>query len=106
MDTTVYPPDADLLRALVPLVPATTLQATLNELGFGSVPHHRLLEHALVSILQTVPSLRTRLLDQVQVTLEQAAAMLRTTPSALRRLVQNQLIPMPSAGNGALQRQV
>jgi len=38
-DTTLYPTDADLLHALVPLVPMVTIQATLDELGLGSVPH-------------------------------------------------------------------
>ena len=106
MDTTLYPTDADLVHALVPLVPAVTLQATLDELGLGSVLHNRLLEDAIVSIVQAVPALRTRLLDQVHVTLEQAAAMLRITPSTLKHLVQTEIIPVSSSGNAAPQRQV
>ena len=106
MDTTLYPTDADLLHALVPLVHAVTIQATLDELGLGSVPHNRLLEDALVSIIQAVPALRTRLLDQVHVTLDQAAAMLRITPSTLKHLVQTEIIPVSSSGNAAPQRQV
>ena len=106
MDTTLYPTDADLLHALVPLVPAATLQATLDELGLGSVPHNRLLEDALVSIVQAVPALRTRLLGQVHLTLDQAAAMLRITPSTLKQLVQTEIIPVSSSGNAAPQRQV
>ena len=98
MDTTLYPTDADLLHALVPLVPAVTIQATLDELGLGSVPHNRLLEDALVSIIQAVPALRTRLLGQVHVTLDQAAAMLRITPSTLKHLVQTEIIPVSSSG--------
>ena len=103
MDTTLYPTDADLLHALVPLVPAGTIQATLDELGLGSVPHNRLLEDALVSIIQAVPALRTRLLGQVHVTLDQAAAMLRITPSTLKHLVQTEV---SSSGGAAPQRQV
>ena len=106
MDTTLYPTDADLLHALVPLVPMVTIQATLDELGLGSVPHNRLLEDALVSIVQAVPALRTRLLDQVHVTLDQAAAMLRITPSTLKHLVQTEIIPVSSSGNAAPQRPV
>ena len=106
MDTTLYPTDADLLHALVPLVPAATLQATLDELGLGSVPHNRLLEDALVNIVQAVPPLRTRLLGQMHLTLDQAAAMLRITPSTLKHLVQTEIIPVSSSGNAAPQRQV
>jgi superfamily II RNA helicase len=106
MDTTVYPTDADLLHALVPLVPAATLQATLDEIGLGSVPHNRLLEEALVSILQTVPTLRMRLLGQLHVTLDQVAAMLRITPSTLGHLVRAQVITVSSFGSGAAQRQL
>ena len=106
MDTTVYPTDTDLLHVLVPLVPAGTLQATLDELGLGSVPHNRLLQDALVRIMQTVPSLQTRLLGPLHVTLEQAAAMLRTTPATMRRLVQAAIIPLEPSGNGTVPGQV
>ena len=105
MDTTLYPTDADLLHALVPLVHAVTIQATLDELGLGSVPHNRLLEDALVSIIQAVPALRTRLLGQVHVTLDQAAAMLYHA-FYLKHLVQTEIIPVSSSGNAAPQRQV
>jgi superfamily II RNA helicase len=96
MDTTLYPTDADLLRALVPLVPPATLQAILDELGLGSVPHNRLLEEALVSIVEAVPALRARLLGQVHLTFDQAAVMLHTTPSTLKRLVQAEVLPASS----------
>jgi superfamily II RNA helicase len=99
MDAILYPTDTDLLRALVSLVPPATLQAMLDELGLGSVPHNRLLQDALVSILEAVPVLRTRLLGQVHLTLDHAAAMLRTTPSTLRRLVQTEVLPVASSGN-------
>jgi superfamily II RNA helicase len=97
MDATLYPTDADLLRALIPLVPSATLQATLDELGLGSVPHNRLLEDALVGIVQAVPVLRTRLLGQVYLTLDQAATLLRTPPADLKRLVQTEVLPIHSA---------
>src|SRR5919108_5850293 len=106
MDTTLYPTDADLLRALMPLVPAATLRATLEELGLGSVPHHRLLEEALIGILQAVPALRTRLLGQVHLTLDQAAAMLRIPPSTLKRLVQAEIVSVSSDGNASPHRHV
>ena len=105
MDATLCPTDADLLRALVPLVPATTLQAMLDELGLGSVPHNRLLEEALVSIVEAVPVLRTRLLGQVHLTFERAAALLQTTPSTLKRLVQTGVLPLSSSENTPLHRQ-
>jgi superfamily II RNA helicase len=106
MDATLYLTDADLLRALLPLVPPATLQATLDELGLGSVPHNRLLEDALVSIVQAVPALRMRLLGRVHLTLDQAAVLLRTTPSTLKRLVQSKVLTVFSSGNGSLLPQV
>src|ERR671922_1102029 len=106
MDTTLYPTDADLLRALMPLVPAATLRATLEELGLGSVTHHRLLEEAFISILQAVPVLRTRLLSQVHLTLDQAAVILRLPPSTLKRLVQTEVVPVSPLGNAPPHRQV
>jgi superfamily II RNA helicase len=106
MDATLYPTDVDLLRTLIPQVPPAILQATLAELGLGSVPRNRLLEDALVSIVQAVPALRTRLFGQVHLTLEQAAALLRTTPSALKRLVQTEVLPVYSPGNGTPTRPV
>ena len=106
MDATLYPTDVDLLRALVPLLPPATLQATLDELGLGSVPHNRLLEEAFISILQAVPALRTRLLGQVHLTLDQAAAILHTTPSTLKRLVQTEILPVYASGNAPPEHQV
>jgi superfamily II RNA helicase len=106
MDATLYPTDADLLRELVPLVPPATLQATLDELGLGSVPHNRLLEEAFIHILQAVPVLRTRLLGHVHLTLDQAAAILRITPSTLKHLVQTEIVPVASPGNAAPHRRM
>src|SRR5919108_3346757 len=106
MDATLYPTDAELLRALLPLVPAATMRATLDNLGLGSVPHNRLLEEALIGILQGVPALRTRLLGQVHLTPDQAAAMLRIPPSTLKRLVQAEIVPVSSDGNASPHRQV
>src|SRR5919108_2964002 len=106
MDATLYPTDAELLRALLPLVPAATMRATLDNLGLGSVPHNRLLEEACISILQGVPALRTRLLGHVHLTPDQAAAMLRIPPSTLKRLVQAEIVPVSSDGNAAPHRQV
>ncbi len=97
MDATLYPTDADLLRALIPLVPSATLQAMLDDLGLGSVPHNRLLEDALVGIVQAVPVLQTRLLGQVRLTLDQAAALLRITSPDLKRLVQTEVLPIQSS---------
>ena len=98
MDTIVYPTDTDLLRALIPLVPAATIQATLAELGLGSVPHNRLLDDAVVSILEAIPVLRSRLLGQVCLTLDQVATVLRISPSTLRQLVQTEVVPISSSG--------
>jgi superfamily II DNA/RNA helicase len=106
MDTTLYPTTSDLLRALVSSVPPATLQAMLNELGLGSVPHNRLLEDALVSILKAVPVLQRHLLGQVYLTLDQAAALLRTTPSNLQRLVQTEVVSGSGAVNTPANRQV
>src|SRR5919108_6015718 len=99
MDATLYPTDAELLRALLHLVPPATMRATLDDLGLGSVPHNRLLEEACISMLQGVPALRTRLLSQVHLTLDQAAATLRIPPSTLKRLVQTGIVPVSCAGN-------
>ncbi|HEX9870604.1 MAG TPA: DEAD/DEAH box helicase, partial [Candidatus Tectomicrobia bacterium] len=106
MDTTVYPTKSDLLRALVSLVPPATLQAMLDELGLGSVPHNRLLEDACVSIVEAVPVLQTRLLGQVLLTLDQAAAMLRTTPAILKPLVPTEVVSDSAAANTSANRQV
>jgi superfamily II RNA helicase len=106
MDATLYPTNADLLRALVSLVPPATLQAMLDELGLGSVPHNRLLEEALVSILEAVPMLRRRLLGQVHLRLDQVAAMLRTTPSTLQHLVPTEALSGSSAENAAANRRM
>jgi superfamily II RNA helicase len=94
MDATLYPTEADLLHALIPLVPPATFQALLDELGLGSVPRHRLLEEALVSIVQAVPALRSRLFGQVHLTIEQAAGLLRTQPSTLKHLVKAAVLPV------------
>jgi superfamily II RNA helicase len=83
MDATLHPTDADLLRALLPLVPAAHLATLLDELGFGSVPPSRALEEALIGVLQAVPTVRQRLLAPVRVPLDRAAALLRVSPSAL-----------------------
>src|SRR5262245_27601224 len=96
MDATVCPTEADLLRALIPLVPPATIQATLDELGLSSVPRNRLLEDALVSIIEAVPVLQTRLFGQVRLTVDQAAAMLHTTPSTLRLSMQTEVSPVCS----------
>jgi superfamily II RNA helicase len=106
MDATLYPTDAELLRALLHLVPPATMRAALDDLGLGSIPHNRLLEEACISILQGVPALRTRLLGQVHLTLEQAAATLRIPPSTLKRLVQTEIVPVSSAENASPHRQV
>ncbi len=106
MDTTLYPTNSDLLRTLVSLVPPATLQAMLDELGLGSVPHNRLLEDAFVSIVQALPVLQARLLGQVHLTLDQAAAMLRTTPSTLTRLVQTEVGSSSRTPNTLANRQV
>lgn len=106
MDTILYPTDTDLLRALIPLVPPATIQATLAELGLGSVPHHRLLDEAVVSILEAIPVLRSRLLGQVFLTLDQVAAVLHISPATLRQLVQTEVLPISSSGNSAPARQV
>ncbi len=85
--------DLDLLRALLPLVPPTILRAVLDEIGFGSVPRTRLLEEALLAVLQAAPGLRERLLAQVHVTLDQAAALLQTTQPQLAPLIKADPLP-------------
>src|SRR5688572_22076877 len=101
MDATVYPTEVELLHALLPLVPPTTLQSVLDDIGLGSVPHHRLLEEALASTVQVVPTLCTRLFRQVHLTIEQAADLLRTTPSTLTQLVQANVLPAHPPEQGA-----
>jgi superfamily II RNA helicase len=106
MDATLYPTDTDLLRALLSLVPPAIMRATLDDLGLGSVPHNRLLEDALVNIFQAVPALRTRLLGEMHLTLEQAAAMLRIPLSILQRLAHTEVLAFFPSGNSEAQRQV
>ena len=101
MDTSVYPSEADLLHALIPQVPPATLQSVLNDLGLGSVPRHRLLEDALVGIVQAIPALRTRLLAQVYLSIEQTADLLRITPSAVKQLVQQAVLPVYAHDKGS-----
>lgn len=83
MDATLRPTDADLLRALLPLVPSASLHPLLNELGLGSVPRNRLLDEALIAILQAVPTLRTRLIGQIFLTVDQTATLLGVSRSTL-----------------------
>jgi superfamily II RNA helicase len=97
MDATLYSTDADLLRALIPLIPPSSLRTVLAELGLGSIPHNRLLDEALVSILQAVPALRRRLFGQVQIPLDQAAMLLGTTRAKLGPLFTNGILPVPLA---------
>jgi superfamily II RNA helicase len=99
MDATLCSTDADLLRALLPLVPPANLHSLLNELGLGSVPRHRLLEEALIGILQAVPALRTRLFRAVSVPLEQAAALLGVPRAALAPLLKS--VGLPGSAGGA-----
>ena len=106
MDVAIYPTEVDLLRALIPLVPPAILQSVLDDIGLGSVPHHRLLEEALVSIVQGVPPLRTRLFGQVHLGIEQAAGLLHTTPSALKQLLKANTVPTPAPEPGAPARPV
>ena len=101
MDVAIYPTEVDLLRALIPLVPPAILQSVLDDIGLGSVPHHRLLEEALVSIVQAVPPLRRRLFGQVHLGIEQAAGLLHTTPSALKQLLKANTVPTPAPEPGA-----
>ena len=101
MDATTYPTEADLLHALIALVPPAILQPVLDDIGLGSVPHHRLLEEALVSIVQAVPPLRTRLFGQVHLSIEHAADLLHTTPSTLKRLLKTAALPAPAPEQGA-----
>jgi superfamily II RNA helicase len=101
MDATLYPTDVDVLRALIPLIPPASLHAVLDELGFGSVPRNRLLEEALISIVQAVPALGVRLLGQVRLTLDQTAALLHTTRAVLAQMVKTGLLPMLPASDGA-----
>jgi superfamily II RNA helicase len=106
MDTTLHPTEADLLRALIPQVPPATLQVFLSDLGLGSVPRHRLLEEALVSIVQSVPALRSRLLAQVHLSFEQAAELLHITPSTVGQLVRQALLPTHQPDNGSSRPQI
>jgi superfamily II RNA helicase len=106
MDGTLYPTDADLLRALIPLVSPATLQAALDDIGLGSVPRNRLLDEALVSIVLAVPALRTRLLGQLYLTLDQAAAILRTTPATLKQFVKADVLPGSAVGGASPSRPV
>jgi superfamily II RNA helicase len=96
MDATVHRTEVDLLHVLIPLVPPVTLQSVLDDIGLGSVPRHRLLEEALVSIVQAVPSVGTRLFGQVHLTIEQAASLLHTTPSAVKELMKANVLPVCS----------
>ena len=106
MDATLFPTNTELLHQLVSLVPPATLQAMLDELGLGSVPHNRLLEDALVSILEALPVLQGRLLSQVQLTSDQTAAMLRTTPATLKLLVQTENLSGSPAASAPAHRQM
>ncbi len=101
MDATLHPTEADLLRALILLIPPASLHAVLDELGFGSVPRNRLLEEALVNIVQAVPALSARLLGQVNLTLDQTAALLGTTRSPLAQMVKTGVLPMLPVGDAA-----
>ena len=76
--------------------------------NWGSAPSRTIAswKKPLVSIVQAVPALRTRLLGQVHLTLDQVATVLRITPSTLKQLVQTEVIPVSSSGNAAPQRQV
>jgi hypothetical protein len=72
----------------------------LDDLGLGSVPRHRLLEEALVSIVQAVPGLRTRLFGQVFLSIAQAGDLLRTTPAVVKQLVKPAVLPGDASGKG------
>src|SRR5262245_49262517 len=106
MDATLYPTEDDLLRVLLPLVPAATLEAMLAELGLGSVPVSLLLGSAPISIVQAVPGLQTRFFGPVQLTLDQAATTLHIPPATLIRLLQTQAVPVSAATTTALSGQV
>ncbi|MBI3330415.1 MAG: DEAD/DEAH box helicase, partial [Nitrospinae bacterium] len=99
MDATLHSTEADLLWALIPLVPQRILRAVLDEIGFGSVARNRLLDEALVTVLHGVPALRERLLGQVYLTLDQAANLLQTTQPLLARLVETGSLPAYSPSN-------
>lgn len=101
MNATLRSTDADVLRALLPLVPPTNLHILLNELGLGSVPHNRLLDEALIGILQAVPALRPRLFAQVAVRLDQAAMLLGISPSDLVHLAKTGVLPVSTTHNAA-----
>ena len=101
MDAILHPTEADVLRALIALIPPASRHAVLDELGFGSVPRNRLLEEALVSIVQAVPALGARLLGQVRLTLDQTAVLLHTTPAILAQLIKSGVLPMLSADDAA-----
>ena len=100
MDTPVYPTETGLLHELISRVPPATLQSALNELGLGSVPRHRLLEEALVSIAQAAPALRSRLLGQVRLSVEEVAALLHIPSAVVTQLVRQAVLPPQAPGNG------
>jgi superfamily II RNA helicase len=97
MDATLRPTDADIFRALLPLVPPASLHGLLHELGLGSVPRNRLLDDAVVGILQAVPALRRRLFTPVFVTLDQAATLLGTSRTTLAEWVESGALPVAAA---------
>jgi superfamily II RNA helicase len=100
MDAPVYPTETGLLHELISRVPPATLQSALNELGLGSVPRHRLLEEALVSIAQAAPALRSRLLGQVRLSVEEVAALLHIPSAVVTQLVQQAVLPPQAPDNG------
>jgi hypothetical protein len=93
MDAALDAVDADLLRALIPLLPPRNLRAVLEEIGLGSLPRTRLLEDALVAVLQAVPALRERLFASVQLPFDQVAALLRMSSTALTGLIDSGQLP-------------
>lgn len=97
MDATLRPTDADLLRALLPFVPPDSLHALLQDSGLGSVPRHRLLDEALIGILQAAPALRRRLFTQVFLTLDQAAMLLGTSRATLAEWVKSGVLPVAAS---------
>src|SRR5262249_603196 len=101
MDAILHPTEADVLRALIALIPSASRHAVLDELGFGSVPRNRLLEEALVSIVQAVPALGARLFGQVRLTPDQPPVPLPPPPATLAQLTKSGALPMPPADDAA-----
>ncbi len=106
MDATLLSSEAELLRALIPLVSPAGFRAILDEIGFGPVPRTRVLEEALITVLQTVPALRERLLAGVHLTLDQAAALLQTPQTTLTYLIIAGLLPTLSSSDAPSTRPV